>query len=55
MADFYRAVFGFDLARYFALEKHFEVDHKKPLRKLSRGMRAQACLACASSARTSCC
>ena len=45
MADFYRAVFpGFDLARYFALEKHFEVDHKKPLRKLSRGMRAQAAI-----------
>lgn len=45
MADFCRAVFpGFDLARYFALEKRFGVDHKKPLRKLSRGMRAQAAI-----------
>ena len=45
MADFYRAVFpGFDLARYFELEKRFEIDHSRPLRKLSRGMRAQAAI-----------
>lgn len=45
MAGFYRAMFpAFDLARYFELEKRFEVDHTKPLRKLSRGMRAQAAI-----------
>ena len=45
MAGFYRVMFPtFDLSRYLGLEKHFEVDHTKPLRKLSRGMRAQAAI-----------
>lgn len=45
MAGFYRIMFpAFDLARYLELERRFEVDHTKPLRKLSRGMRAQAAI-----------
>ncbi len=45
MAGFYRVMIPtFDLSRYLGLEKHFEVDHTKPLRKLSRGMRAQAAI-----------
>lgn len=45
IAGFYCAMFpAFDLARYFELEKRFEVDHTKPLRKLSRGMRVQAAI-----------
>ena len=49
MAGFYRVMFpAFDLTRYLELERRFEVDHTKPLRKLSRGMRSPF-------ARTSCC
>ncbi len=45
MAGFYRVMFpAFDLTRYLELERRFEVDHTKPLRKLSRGMRAQAAI-----------
>ncbi|MCH3955879.1 MAG: ABC transporter ATP-binding protein [Olsenella sp.] len=45
MAGFYRIMFpAFDLTRYLELERRFEVDHTKPLRKLSRGMRAQAAI-----------